>query len=68
MFMLVQLITTHNAMLTLIRNVVQIHHQHFIEVVTVLEVMEGQTQEPMLAPPCQLIFNLDDANGWKGFQ
>ena len=59
-----QLIATHNAMLASVGNAVQNHNQHFIEAVTVLEVTEGQTQEPMLAPPHQLIFDLNDENIW----
>ena len=58
------LVATHNAMLASVGNAVQNHNQHFIEAVTVLEAMEGQTQEPMLTPPRQLIFNLDDENIW----
>ena len=59
-----QLVTTHNAMLASVRNAVQNPNQHFIEAVAVLEAVEGQTQEPMLAPPHQLIFDLDDENIW----
>ena len=59
-----QLIATHNTMLASVRNAVQNCNQHFIEAVAVLEAAEGQTQEPMLTPPCQLIFDLDDENIW----
>ena len=58
------LIATHNAMLASVRNVAQNCNQHFIEAVTALEAVEGQTQESMLTPPCQLIFDLDDKNIW----
>ena len=58
------LVATHNAMLASVGNAVQNHNQHFIEAVTVLEAMEGQTQEPMLTPPRQPIFDLDDENIW----
>ena len=58
------LVAAHNAMLASVRNAVQNRNQHFIEAVAVLEAMEGQTQEPILAPPHQPIFNLDDENIW----
>ena len=58
------LVTTHNAMLTWVGNAGQNCNQHFIEAVAALEAMEGQTQEPMLAPPWQPIFDLDDENIW----
>ena len=59
-----RLVATHNALLTSVRNAVQNHNQHFIEAVAALEAVEGQTQEPMLTPPCQPIFDLDDENIW----
>ena len=58
------LVTAHNTMLASVGNAVQNRNQHFIEAVTALEVTECQTQEPMLAPPRQLIFDLDDENIW----
>ena len=57
-----KLVTMHNAMLTLIRNAMPNCNQHFIEAVAVMDAMEGQTQEPMLSPPCQWIFDVDDTN------
>ena len=51
-------------MLALIRNTAQKCTQHFIEAVAALEAVEGQTQEPMLTPPYQPIFDLDDENIW----
>ena len=59
-----RLVTAHNALLASVRNAAQNRNQHFIEAVAALEAMEGQTQEPMLTPPRQLIFNLDDENIW----
>ena len=59
-----QLITAHNTMLASVGNAVQNCNQHFIEAVAALEDVEGQTQEPMLTPPCQPIFDLNDKNIW----
>ena len=59
-----RLIAAHNTLLASVRNAAQNRNQHFIEAVVVLEAAEGQTQEPMLAPPCQPIFDLDDENIW----
>ena len=59
-----QLIATHNTMLTSVGNAAQNCNQHFIEAVAALEAVEGQTQEPMLTPPHQPIFDLDDENIW----
>ena len=61
---IVRLVATHNAMLASVGNAVQNHNQCFIEAVAALEATEGQTQEPMLAPPHQLIFDLNDENIW----
>ena len=58
------LVAAHNALLTSVGNAAQNCNQHFIEAVAVLEAAEGQTQEPMLAPPRQPIFDLDDENIW----
>ena len=59
-----QLIAAHNALLASVGNAAQNRNQCFIEAVAALEAAEGQTQEPMLAPPRQPIFDLDDKNIW----
>ena len=59
-----RLVAAHNALLTSVGNAAQNRNQRFIEAVAALEAAEGQTQEPMLAPPRQPIFDLDDENIW----